>query len=85
MPRGRDAVAGADGMTLAVCPNCGHFPQLELSERFAQDLTELLLDPDRPGVRLHSAAVVAGAPDPAPAPAQAPPPSGASRSSRTSG
>ena len=48
---GRDAVAQAEGITLTTYDDCGHFPQLDVPEAFARDLTEYLDDPDRPSVR----------------------------------
>lgn len=48
---GRDAVAHSEGITLTEYKNCGHSCHLEVPERFAKDLTEFLLDPDRQPAR----------------------------------
>jgi pimeloyl-ACP methyl ester carboxylesterase len=48
---GRLAQARASGVTLTTYPGVGHFPQLEVPERFAQDLLAFLADRDRPGAR----------------------------------
>jgi pimeloyl-ACP methyl ester carboxylesterase len=52
---GRDALAHSEGITLTVYKGCGHFCHLDAPERFAKDLTEFLLDPNRPPARFLSA------------------------------
>ncbi len=44
----------SDGVTLTEYEGCGHFPQLEASERFALDLLDFLTDPARPGATMHA-------------------------------
>ncbi|RJO63285.1 MAG: alpha/beta fold hydrolase [Myxococcales bacterium] len=50
---GRDAVARTENISLTTYPGCGHYAQLDAPEAFAHDLTEFLLDPDRPAARFH--------------------------------
>jgi pimeloyl-ACP methyl ester carboxylesterase len=45
---GQAAVARSEGITLTTYDGCGHFPQLDLPEKFAGDLIEFLTDPNRP-------------------------------------
>ncbi len=52
---GRNTVADSDGVTLTTYKGCGHYPHLDVAEAFAHDLTEFLLDPDRPSVCFHPA------------------------------
>lgn len=48
MRQGRSMLAQSTGITLMTYPNCGHFPQLDIAQTFANDLKEFLCDPDRP-------------------------------------
>jgi pimeloyl-ACP methyl ester carboxylesterase len=52
---GRTAVSRSDGITLTTYKGCGHFPQLDVSEDFARDLTEFLCDPNRFPALIHRA------------------------------
>lgn len=47
-----NTVANAEGVTLVRYEGCGHYPQLDRAEELARDLTEFLLDPERPAARL---------------------------------
>lgn len=51
---GRDAVANSEGITLTTYKGCGHYPQLDVPERFAQDLISFLTDPNRPAATIRS-------------------------------
>ena len=44
---GRDAVVHAEGITLTVYEGCGHYPHLDMPERFARDVIAFLDDPER--------------------------------------
>jgi pimeloyl-ACP methyl ester carboxylesterase len=44
----KKAISISTGVTLTTYKGCGHFPHLEYPARFAADLTNFLLDPDRP-------------------------------------
>ncbi|MDP8221799.1 MAG: alpha/beta fold hydrolase [Candidatus Lernaella stagnicola] len=44
---GKDATAQSEGITLTVYKGCGHSCHLDAPERFATDLTDFLLDPNR--------------------------------------
>lgn len=44
---GRDTVAQSDNITLTSYERCGHYPHLELPERFSRDLMDFLSDPTR--------------------------------------
>ena len=50
---GRASVRRSDGITLTTYKGCGHFPQLDMPERFSRDLTDYLCDPHRPPARTH--------------------------------
>lgn len=50
---GRDAVARASGITLTTYEGCGHYPHLDVPERFAADLVAYLADPHRRPAELH--------------------------------
>lgn len=52
---GKDAVARSEGITLTVYKGCGHSCHLDAPERFANDLTEFLLDPSRQPARFLNA------------------------------
>ncbi|MGM0453197.1 MAG: alpha/beta fold hydrolase [Thermodesulfobacteriota bacterium] len=51
MKQGRSMMAHSTGITLTTYPECGHFPQLDISSTFAGDLKKYLLDPHRPAAR----------------------------------
>ena len=50
---GRSVASRSIGITLNTYKGCGHYPQLDYPEAFARDLTEFLMDPDRPPARLN--------------------------------
>lgn len=53
---GRDAFAGATGVTLTTYPGSGHFPHLDVPVDLACDLQDFLLDPQRPPACIPPAA-----------------------------
>jgi hypothetical protein len=46
--QGRSMLAQSTGITLTTYPKCGHFPQLDIAQTFANDLKAFFCDPDRP-------------------------------------
>ena len=52
---GRALLRSSEGITLTVYPGCGHLPQLDVPERFADDLQAFLRDPSRRAARILSA------------------------------
>ncbi len=44
---GRTTAARAQGVSLTEYKGCGHFPHLDMPERFSRDLTEFFKDPNR--------------------------------------
>jgi pimeloyl-ACP methyl ester carboxylesterase len=44
---GRDTLENSKGITLTTYKGCGHYPHLDMPERFSRDLVEFLHDPNR--------------------------------------
>lgn len=50
---GRDTVAQSDNITLTTYESCGHYPHLEIPERFSRDLMNFLNDPTRISAKIR--------------------------------
>ncbi|MGM0575986.1 MAG: alpha/beta fold hydrolase [Myxococcota bacterium] len=55
MRHGRDTVACSAGVSLTSYEGCGHWPHLDVPDRFARDLLAFLAERDRPAATLGAA------------------------------
>ncbi len=53
--QGREAAGNADHLDFVVYPRAGHFPHLDVPQRFAADLVKFLNDPNRLPARVAQA------------------------------
>ncbi len=63
MRHGRSMLAQSTGITMTTYPKCGHFPQLDMAQTFANDLKAFLCDPDRPFWFIYSEKMKNGQPE----------------------